>query len=214
MKKGIVLIISLFFIAALSALVLKNLDDTDKFITNQNHKLSEAQVLAIVKNIYLEAKRNSKRFDDVIGYSYPLKIDEIEASFMISLYDKIDINSLNFSKEKHKDLEELFLANSISGFEELKYIYDNKKAEYKIVKNNILVTNNKQLDDIINTFIKETSNNKILEIKNQLGFLSLKDADENLYELKIEVNYLNQKIEAYYVLNKKGEEKYFELSFK
>ena len=51
MKKSIVLLVSLFFIAAISALIIKNLDDTDSYISEQNSKFSKTQIIFLINNI-------------------------------------------------------------------------------------------------------------------------------------------------------------------
>ena len=73
------------------------------------------------------------------------------------------------------------------------------------------IKDTKQINDIINLVIKETYTDKILKIKDKLGFLK---RDEKLYELFVKVNYLEDFAKAYYILNEKGEVKYFESSFK
>ncbi len=45
MKKSIVLLISLFFIAAVSLLIMKNLEDTDLYLSEQNSKFSKTQIM-------------------------------------------------------------------------------------------------------------------------------------------------------------------------
>ena len=51
MKKSIVLLVSLFFITAISALIIKNLDDTDSYISEQNSKFSKTQIIFLINNI-------------------------------------------------------------------------------------------------------------------------------------------------------------------
>ena len=50
MKKGIVLFISLLFIAAISLLILKNLEDTDSYVSEQNSKFSKTQIMFYINN--------------------------------------------------------------------------------------------------------------------------------------------------------------------
>ena len=49
-KKGIVLFITLFFIVAFSILIIKNLDDTDKYIQQSEYQSNINQVLISIKN--------------------------------------------------------------------------------------------------------------------------------------------------------------------
>lgn len=212
MKKSIVLLISLFFISSISVLILQNLEDTDTYIKTQSSKLSKAQILTLVKNVHNEAKENSKEFDNVIGQLFPIDIEGIKLEFQLISYDKIDINSLK--DEKNENLRNFFNNNNISNYGLFKEIYYQKARENNIdIKNNNIVSNNKQLDDIIDTFVKETYDNKISNIRNDLGFIPY-DSKKKLYELFIKISYLGNISKAYYILDEEGESKYFELSFK
>jgi hypothetical protein len=209
MKKSIILLISLFFIAAFSALILKNLDDTNSYLDEQNTKFNKVQTLILIKDLQEQISEILKNYgekvdlmidSDLVEY-FPLKIQNINLFFKILPYEKIDINKL-LSKDVNdlKELKLFFEENDIYNIETLQ---DLIKQKEKIISN-------KQLDDIIDTFTKETYDKRILNSKDKIGFLS----DEKLYELFIKVNFIKEFVKAYYVLNKQGEIKYFELSFK
>jgi hypothetical protein len=209
MKKSIILLISLFFIAAFSALILKNLDDTNSYLDEQNTKFNKVQTLILIKDLQEQISEILKNYgekvdlmidSDLVEY-FPLKIQNINLFFKILPYEKIDINKL-LSKDVNdlKELKLFFEENDIYNIETLQ---DLIKQKEKIISN-------KQLDDIIDTFTKETYDKRILDSKDKIGFLS----DEKLYELFIKVNFIKEFVKAYYVLNKQGEIKYFELSFK
>jgi hypothetical protein len=209
MKKSIILLISLFFIAAFSALILKNLDDTNSYLDEQNSKFNKVQTLILIKDLQEQISEILKNYgekvdlmidSDLVEY-FPLKIQNINLFFKILPYEKIDINKL-LSKDVNdlKELKLFFEENDIYNIETLQ---DLIKQKEKIISN-------KQLDDIIDTFTKETYDKRILNSKDKIGFLS----DEKLYELFIKVNFIKEFVKAYYVLNKQGEIKYFELSFK
>jgi hypothetical protein len=209
MKKSIILLISLFFIAAFSALILKNLDDTNSYLDEQNSRFNKVQTLVLIKDLQEQISEILKNYgekvdlmidSDLVEY-FPLKIQNINLFFKILPYEKIDINKL-LSKDVNdlKELKLFFEENDIYNIETLQ---DLIKQKEKIISN-------KQLDDIIDTFTKETYDKRILNSKDKIGFLS----DEKLYELFIKVNFIKEFVKAYYVLNKQGEIKYFELSFK
>lgn len=224
MKKSIVLLISLFFISALSILIFKNLEDTNFFIKEKNDKLKKIQLITSIKNTQVEISKlfleNTKNIDNIVtkldSQFIPINIKDISVLFMLKEYDRVNINLLSQSdSKKYKEVNELFLDNSISDFDSFKYMFKTLEKEYKITssENKNFVNNNKQIDDIIIKFMKETYSNKVLNIKNKLGFID-KNENENLYELFIKVNYLDDFAKAYYILNKKGVVKYFESSFK
>lgn len=212
MKKSIVLIITLLFVSAISALVYQTLEDTNSYMKQQNYKLNKTQLLVSVKNVQEEISRVFLKNEDAVenivenaSVFIPLKVKDIDVLFKLKEYEKLDINLLSKKDEKdYKVLEDLFLDNDINDFDSFNFIFKNENKS---------IWNMAQRDDIIKKFINETLNSKIENIKNKIGFLS-KTSEEVFYELFIRVNYLGQLAKAYYVLNKKGEVKYFELSFK
>ena len=78
----------------------------------------------------------------------------------------------------------------------------------------------KQIDDILQDFMKKTYSNNILKIKNSIGFFDFdQDKAENdekydYYELFVKIEFLKEFIKARYILNKSGKVENFELSFK
>lgn len=220
MKKSIVLLISLLFISALSILLLKNLEDTSSFIKEQNDKLNKIQMIVLVNNMQSEISeifsKNQNSIEEFLSennqITIPLNIKDSELIFTLKQYSKVDINLLAKERKNYKSIEELFNNYDIHSFDTFKSIYLNEKDKYKS-KNNIFINNNKQLDDIINKFIKQTYSNKILEIKNELGFIGI-SSDKSLYELGVKIKHLDTFSKAYYILDKKGKVIYFESSFK
>lgn len=207
MKKSIVLLVSLLFITAISALIFQNLNDTESYISEQNYKINKIQLLSISENMQREASsaikqygNDLKDFDDT-----PLNIEGIDILFKLNKYDRANVNDLALSSEKYKKVENIFLDNNIGDFDTFRYYF-------KDAKNEPQVKNSKQLDAIINRFVKDTYNNKILDFQDKLGFYA--DAEKTLYELKLKIKNLKDFISAYYILDDKGEVKYFELSFK
>ena len=207
MKKSIVLLVSLLFITAISALIFQNLNDTESYISEQNYKINKIQLLSITKNMQREASlaikqygNDLKDFDDT-----PLNIEGIDILFNLNKYDRANVNDLALSSEKYKKVENIFLDNNIGDFDTFRYYFKGATKES-------LVKNSKQLDAIINRFVKDTYNNKILDFQDKLGFYA--DAEKTLYELKLKIKNLKDFISAYYILDDKGEVKYFELSFK
>lgn len=208
MKKSIVLLVSLFFIAALSILILKNLEDTNSYIDEQNSKFNKAQTIVLIKNLQTQVSdifnKNQDKIDSIIEtqlYEYfPIQIEKINMFFKILPYERTNINKLISEDKKEKEEIKKFFENND--------IYNTEVLETLLKGKNI--NSNKQVDDIINIFIKETYDNKILDVRSEIGFLS----DEKLYELFIKIDYIKEFVKAYYILNNKGEVKYFELSFK
>jgi hypothetical protein len=210
MKKSVILLITLFFITALSLLILKNLNDTDSFVEKQNYSLNNTQVLIAVKNTKNEVskllKQNREFIDDALDneiFQTSIPIKDLTVLFSIKKYDKTNINEIKVKGSKK--VEDKLLEYDIFEYDIFKEIY-NDKLEIEGAK----VDTRKQLDDIISTFIIQTYSEKILNVKDELGFLDAKD----LYELNIKVDFNNAIAKAYYILKNDGKVQYFDISFK
>jgi hypothetical protein len=208
-KKAIVLFITLFFIIAFSILIMKNLDDTDKYIQQSEYQSNINQVLISIKNTQEQfsnlLSKHTNKIKDIleeegsISGKIPLSQKELNITFNIKDYDKVDVN-IQKGKE-NKALRDLFNDNGVYDYAYFVDIYHQKVTDK--------IKNNKQLLDIINNFIIKTNNYQIKRIENQLGFLTSQD----MYELDIEATYYEAKARASYVLDTKGEVRYFDISF-
>ena len=234
MKKGVVLFISLLFIAAVSLLIIKNLEDTDSYIHEQNSKFTKTQIMMYLNNAKDEIanvlKENEAQNSDKTDYrevlkeytskEFPIIMQDATITIRLEEYDKYNINLLKEKdEEKYKYLKDFLIRNDIYDIELLKKIYEEYAFELKD-KNQI---NNKQLDFILEKFEKESYNTEILKVKDYIGFqpydkkeISQNDKEKEIkfYELFVKVEYLKQFAKAYYILNKSGGVEYFEFSFK
>ena len=228
MKKSIVLLISLFFIAAVSLLILKNLENTDSYINEQNSKFAKTQMMMYLNNAKDEIARvlklvveqnsdeNKQRevLKDYVGVNFPIIMQDAKITIRFEEYDKYNINLLKEKDEKKYEYFKDFLVRE--------NIYDFERLEDIFSENN-QVRNSKQLDFILDKFEKESYNTDIFKVKDYIGFQDYdkkvitqndKEKEIKFYELFVKVDYLKQFAKAYYILNKNGGVEYFELSFK
>jgi hypothetical protein len=232
MKKSIVLLISLFFIAAVSLLIMKNLEDTDLYLSEQNSKFSKTQIMFLLDNTReeikgildsvknnVEEKKQREVLKDYVGVNFPILMEDARIIMRLEEYDKYNINLLKESKnkktdeEKYKYFKDFLARENIYDFERLQDIYSENNQ----------VKNSKQLDFILEKFEKESYNSDISKVRDYIGFQeydkkeitqSDKEKEIKFYELFVEVEYLKQFAKAYYILDKSGGVKYFEYSFK
>jgi len=228
MKKAIVLFISLLFIAAVSLLILKNLEDTDSYVSEQNSKFSKTQIIFLLNNAKDEMAEvlkfiteqnydeNKQRevLKDYVGVNFPIIMEDAKITLRLEEYDKYNINLLKEKDEKKYEYFKDFLARE--------NIYDFERLEDIFSENN-QVKNSKQLDFILETFEKESYNTDISKVKDYIGFqpydkksISQNDKEKEIkfYELFVQVDCQKQFAKAYYILNKSGGVEYFEFSFK
>ncbi len=218
MKKSIVLLISLLFIAAVSLLIIKNLSDTDSYLSEQNAKFSKTQIIYFLNNTKDEVSKTlsqnqGKDISSYLNVDYPIVVKDALITITLKEYDKYDINLLNKKDEKdYENLKKFLEKNGVYDVENLKYL----------MQNNENIKNYKQRDDLLNDFAIQVYDKRILDLKDYLGFIKF-DKKENekkedkeilFYELFVKVDYLKQFVKAYYILNKNGGVEYFEFSFK
>ena len=229
MKRSIVLLISLFFIAAVSLLIMKNLEDTDLYLSEQNSKFSKTQIMFLLDNTreQIESKlktiggntelsedKQREVLKDYVGVNFPILIEDARIVMRLEENDKCDINLLKNDKNEENFKKFLSDKNIYIDITKLKEIYDNRTID-----------NSKKFDSILEKFEKESYKSDIIKIKDYISFYSDSNKEQcltknnkektiNLYELFVEVEYLKQFAKAYYILDKSGGVKYFEYSFK
>ena len=220
MKKSIVLLISLFFIAAVSLLILKNLEDTDSYINEQNSKFTKTQIIFLINNAKDEVSKilakgiDKEILKDYTNKDFPILFQDAKVIMRLEEYDKYNINLLNEKDEKkYEYFKDFLIRNDIFDIEILKGVLSEKDK----------VKNSKQLDELLEKFEKESYSSNIFKVKDYIGFMNYdkkeiiqneKDKEILFYELFVKVDYLKQFAKAYYILNKNGGVEYFEFSFK
>ncbi len=226
MKKAIVLMITLFFIASMSVLILKNINDTDIYIKQYNQKISKVQLLSLIVNIKKELTKLVKSATqvnfDIGNISQVLPIYDANIAFDIKDYEKYDINILGTNDtDKIEKFQDLFYDNHIRDFDRFKSLYKEEKRK----KPGFTIKDKRQLDSFLEKFVKDVYNRDIYKISSKIGFLPLvrnsvlkeqRKSDRN-YEFFINITYLNTFTKVYMILSSNSnnvKEEYFELSFK
>ncbi|MCT7610232.1 hypothetical protein N5U14_05195 [Aliarcobacter butzleri] len=218
-KKGVILLITLFFIISISILILKNLSDTNSYLTEQNSKFAKVQMLYYINNIKNEFLRllkdtNKEGLVKYFNMNFPVQMEDIKIKIRLEEYNKYNINLL-----KAKDKKDYYY---FSEFLKSYDIYDIYILQSILSELNTIRTN-KQLDEVFKRFDKESYNNNLFKVKNYIGFVeydkrdfSSQASNENLLvELFIEIKYLKYEMKAYYILKKETQgAEYFEYSFK
>lgn len=210
MKKGIILLTTLLFIAVLSILVIDNLNKTDKYLKNQNYKLSTTQVLISISDIQKQftklVQENKSLIDEQLAegsVEIPFYLHDIDMKIILSIYDKKNINYIA-DVSKQIEIKKFLELNGIYDYSVLEEVYKEKTT---LVRNNI-VSSDKQLDVIMNIFSKRVYSKDILTIQDQFGFSS-----SARYQLDIEIEYNDIKAEGKYYLNENGKVEYFNVDF-
>jgi len=198
-KKAIVLFITLMFIAVLSSLIVKNLSDTSTFIDESNKDTMSVKSLIALKNIKEEFLdyfvKNADQIDILLD-AEPFKDElileyaDVTATIKFVKYEeKLDINSLALSEQsKYKAIEDLFATNSISGFYDFRQLIVEKIKLYGSIENFV------QLESILEEFILLSQSRDILNIKDELSFLT--SSNQNLLLCNLDIKISNESLSS------------------
>lgn len=212
MKKGIVLLISLFFIAAISILILVNMKDTEGYINENNSKFNKTQLLFLIKNLQnsiserLASVKEKEEMKEYISRNFldyiPLNIENIYIMFTLKVYEKLDINKLITGNDEEKsEIESELISSDVFDISVLSELLKNTN-----------VNSRKKFDDILYKYEKYTKNRSIYNISEKIGFIEVKE--NNLYEITIKIKNLGELVVANYILDENGKVEHFEISFK
>jgi len=200
MKKGIVLLVSLFFIAVISLLIFENMDNTDKLIKQSSEDYTNTQVLININNLKDEIGKlllkNKDSLDEILenevfSNKIPLILGNSKINISLMKYEDIyDINAfINEDESAKKLLEELFLNNGVD-YGAFNYFINNYMSF--LSKDDKVVKNSSQISLLVDEFVKTTNNNEIYNIIDSLGLVSTNE-ESNMIVCKLDIN-INEKL--------------------
>ncbi len=205
-KNGIVLLITLFFISAISILILQNLKDTEKFIKEVSFDSSLTQVQITIDNIQQEVpkflKKNKDNIDIILENSLgiPFQVGNVDILLNIEDYPEklFYINSLKAESMTSEDF-----VNNIN------YKYD----FLQLVNASKPYTNDKQVQQTIKEYIRLTKDDYILNIKDEFGHIKLLETERLIQcsyflrvdDISVDVSFIfdlsNSTIKEFNILN-------------
>lgn len=176
-KKGIVLFVTILFILAISVLIVKNLEITDQFISLSSKNSNIKQLELTIKDVnsaILDLFKNKRRsiideFPPVIPFSY----GNVEVEVTLEPYD---LKSYRLDDNLTKNADQ-YLANTID-LNTFSEIIKGKK-----------ITNQKQVDAVIDEYITKTNDRDILDIEGQLVYFDTNSSAEYIsckYDIDID----------------------------
>ena len=165
MKKSIVLLITLFFIATISVYILQNLKSTNTLLNEVAYDSSISQIQITMDDIRKEIpkylKKNEKDIDTILEniVDVPLQYGDINLVLHLSKYNvpQFNINNLTTKDFQSDD----FVNNIISSYEFKQLISKNKPFN-----------NQSQIKQILNEYINLTNSSDILNIKDEFTYLA------------------------------------------
>jgi len=205
-KKGIVLLITLFFITAISVLLLKNLDDSEKFIKEVSVNNALTQIKLTAKNTQEEILKLTSTYqeniDDILEITsagIPFSYGDIDLVISLEEYDyKIcNINDLNTTTHIYEKCADMM--------QYLNYPNDFIQELKPYIKK---VTTQEQIDFIIERYKTKTRDEKADNLKEYLSFLTLPNEESSTRYMQCKVNITTNENQAnYFFVFKLGESK-------
>lgn len=180
-KKGIVLLITLFFITAISVVILKNLEDSQKFIPEVSFDNSLTQLNITNKNVQDEVikllndyKAEEEVIDGILeatSLGIPFDYGDIRLTISLNEYNikSCNINNIKSTKSLNEKCENIV--------ENILYQYD----FVRILKSYQPISNQNQLEYFLDKYIQETRDDKIKFSKDEFETINQKDLNSSRY---------------------------------
>ncbi|MEA3354790.1 MAG: hypothetical protein U9Q33_13340 [Campylobacterota bacterium] len=184
-RKAVVLLITLFFITAISLLILKNLEDSNSFIeeTAMDTKLSQIKITHNnikdeVINLANRYKSNTDEILEITSQGIPFKYGDI--SFDLTLDDHISGDCYLNGIDQNNTLYDICSTDTIN---KIVYQYDFIKMleQYKPF------SSKDQLEYFLQKYKELTRDDRIDEVKDSFSFI--KPLDENSTKRYLQCNY-------------------------
>ncbi len=176
-KRGVVLFATILFILAISLLIVKNLEITDQFLQistkNVNIKQLEISIKDINREILNLFKDKDSALLDDMPPTIPFSYGNVEVVLELESYTK---QTYKLDKNLGSKTDDYF--NS----------YIDRNSLLSIIKD-LNITNQKQVDYVIEQYIDKTNDRKILEIKDNLTYFDLNNSKRYIsckYDINID----------------------------
>lgn len=197
MKKSIALLITLFFIASISVLILKNLNDSNSFMDEVSFDTALTQFKITNNNIQTEVMGLISKYKDdneTLG-----KILEITSMGIPFEYGNLSIFiTLDYAPSS----PDCYLSN-LQGDNALDMLYNRcdedllKNIQYPYDFIDIFkgkkITTQKQLDYLLDEYLISSKDDKLDSVRDEFGYINTADLNntENEFRCKYELNIAN-----------------------
>lgn len=175
-QKGIVLLITLFFISAISVLILKNLDDSEKFMDEISYDMQLIQLKITHENVQKEivkfVNNNKKSIEQGTLESLTFPLTFVNIDLIINI-DFLEQNRCNINELKK--IEDIFDKCG----EDIAYnILDPNTfiSNLKDINKDQIITSQKQLDYFINEYEKSVNDDQINLIRKNFSYFNTDDS--------------------------------------
>ena len=175
-KSGVVLLITIFFIMSISALIFKNLEDSQKFIDEVSLDISLAQLNITKKNIEDEVIKLANKYKDnidelliVSSASIPFNYADIDMIITLDEYDykQCEINNIKSVQWLYEKCDENLTESILYPYDFVEYL-----KKYKPFKNK------QQINYFLQEYQQDTKDDKIYLVKDEFEYLQKPSQNE------------------------------------
>ena len=183
-KDAIALLITLFFILAISVIILKNLDDSKSFIEEVSFDSSLSQIKLTNKNLKDEIinivftyKEQLDELLEVASIGIPFNYGDINLSITLNEYFIPDcyLNDINSTEQLNENCDEITVGNIL-----YRYEFIDTLKQYKPIKNQ------NQLNYFLDDYRNKTKDYKIYLSTESFGYTK---EDTNTTKRYVKCNY-------------------------
>lgn len=181
MRKSIVLLITLFFIATISILILQNLKDTDDFLNELAFDNSLSQVQITIDNIQKEIPKyfykNKDNIDIILENSSAVPLNYGNVELLLNIIEYVP-KEFNINKLTTEDTSSYKFINNITS------VYD----FVQLVNKHKPYTSQEQIVQTIDEYIELTHDKDILNITDDFTYFTIKNGARLIecnYNLKV-----------------------------
>ena len=181
-QKAIILLITLFFISAISILILKNLNDSEKFFKVIQTSTALTQTNITINNIkneiltlFKKEKNNLDKVFEFLPEILPLEFENIKSIISINQIYPKDYYNLN-DKLLNTKIDDEFKQN-------VNYTYD----FFSLIKKR-KITNYRQINYIIDEYITLTKDDKITNIQDKFIYFDMNDTNATYVSCKYDID--------------------------
>jgi len=181
MRKSIVLLITLFFIATISILILQNLKDTDDFLNELAFDNSLSQVQITIDNIQKELPKyfykNRDNIDIILENSSAVPLNYGNVELLLNIIEYVP-KEFNINKLTTEDTSSYKFINNITS------VYD----FVQLVNKHKPYTSQEQIVQTIDEYIELTHDKDILNITDDFTYFTIKNGARLIecnYNLKV-----------------------------
>jgi hypothetical protein len=203
MKKGVILLITIFFISSISILIYKHLEDSEKFIkeVSLDHTLTQlkttsknikSEVIKLI-NEYADDEDNIDKIVEITSSGIPFDYANIETTITLDRFvvGECNINDINSSQNIMDNCSEDVGNKILNHFEFIETL-----QKYRKLSN---IDTKDKFDYFIKDYKKSARDEEIDSIKEQFDYIKLSDTNSTYLKCDYTISVNNTNASGWFI---------------